>query len=1255
MTNICFFTDTSLLLDQSQDNINDKAYGPIDTLNFRVTNLNTASSNPPAYAVCTGSVLVQKDSANGLYNLLIKPVSGLISDGFKIKYIIYKGIKSDSLIDNTNNNIIAPEGTNELIDSIWDTQNSENIKEGTSYLPSIKALGLNFDNNATGVDLRLDSDLIDEIFFLNGKEYANVLVKAGWKIGTFDKDKFGIEVILDDFGYNPAFKILRTNENIITVPTISPDTIANKIEDNANRSVILNYMDPICLFSMEYANGVTCFDSGASDTLKTTNLFSEVLYKFKNCSKVYLDIRNENGLYYNYYDNYENSGDKVQIDFGGGPGLVNFKTDSWPIKIVENTDLINPSPSAKNTIELFLPEGDNVNPLVYQANNISAVSFPNYVPNHKSRFVNIEYESGYSNGISCAMHNNGNSSIENVATYIKLYYVRRQDVSYVPSNSSIVYSSHTHFDTLFELHPKRINFDTSKSINSILYSDLKFIDAIDDLGFSGIVQVGACIESNRIVFFAVPKDVYLETELATEKLVTFTGGSSDRKSFFDDVFFNEYAKKITGISISGISAKIISLEEKSENNVIKKYAENIFCLGISKAEYDALNLQLSSFDTTVHPVYLGIDSVTHAVDSSQEAIPYSELSLSLKGMDTSSEFLEITTTNTLLTNSGNILFSRDSSFNEIQSTDLSQEGIILDLKNAYNFGVVKRIGGNKFGNKWPFYKLDGSPDQVSQENTNPVLLPLGTRVTTLKIDYVNVPKLNKSKIKVYLWYSKKGFIGKGFRLGYIDVFVRRTFVIPRATPKNYKDYPTEVLESFINDMELYMFITLSNMNSITDDYNNYNASRYAKYKQFVTTTGKKVNSFRERYENALIDLDNSEYDTFNTLYTQFNQFLKEEILQINSANYKTIVPLNNLSNGNHFFEDKIQAASDYYNIIKSTGIVNNRFVVFVPSPITEFSLSNPDLDKISHFTINQTAGSESETSILNGFVNLFGVSEVSDLVDIITEEPPDPSDVIVKQTIISSNIPGANGARYLVDLKDEFSTSNLTCNNQDVILSRTNEILPIDYDFLSKYESIMNFILENFKEGNEAFLDMLIGSDWETGTAIDTVSTIKLKNILKEVSFEIWGTANPNYNLLRQTREANWLKINFFNSLISSSVKNYVVLGDRVWKPKGSSNLFFQHHGSLVGIDQSIGVLNSNPMLSTTIHEGNQLEMFINLLPEDKTSTHNPIEEIEEIWSEYKDALIPPSFILSHSMGLLQINYHIPLIYIHYYLSKMDF
>jgi hypothetical protein len=1188
----------------------------------------------------------------------LKPKSVGLNNSFKIKYIIYKGILKSSLIDPNDQNKIAPFKTNDLIDAIWDSTNNMNAKAGTNLLPSIKSLGLNFDSTATGFDKKIDSDRIDDVFFHNGSSFSLQYISAGDKIGVFNQNSFGIEIILENSFYTPTFKILRTHENIITVPNLGTSTNALKIEDIFNRQKILGYIDPVTFFSLYYQEGVNCFTSGTSTRLSKLPLYQNVLAKFKNCNRIYVDIRNENNFYFNFYGNY---GDTIKLNLGSVTTNVVFKTNLWPIKIIENTEIINTISFEKNTIKIQVPEGDNNSPLIYQDLNRSVLSHPEYVPPHRQKFLNITYQSGYSNDISCISFNADAGSVLNVSNYVRLFYIRKQSNEYIPSNSSVVYSTLTHFDNLFTLLPQSVNFESANAVNSILLGDFRYIEAIDDIGFAGIVQTGFCEDNDRIVFFAIPIDIHISNNLETEKIMLFTGGVSNHLSFFDSLPFKGLVKNVT--NINGDSAKLISLDEKKERNVIDSYSENIFCLSLTKTEYNFLiTMATSSFNLNHHPVYLSIDSVSHLEDSSSHSIPYSSLSLCLRGLNTSAVSTSLQSSFSFITNSGTIIMTPEASLSEVTTWTDPIAYKTSGYDSELNFGVTFRLGANQTGNKWPLYNKDGTQQTISSSDNTLISLPLATRVTVFKSDFVNNTKLNKRAFKIYTWYSSTGYEISGFRLGYIDYLSYRSMVYPRETPTFYKDYKIEIIESFLQDLELYLCITLENMKD------KYSGNEYGNYVKFVNSLSNlnsdeeplgKVKQFRNDFE-AAINSYPTDPTLVNALYDKLKLLFNEEVYSYYNINRNTNIPLNKLTSGEFYGDNKVSAAIEYLEILKSTNIFNNRFSIFVKQGVTSFVLSMNNQTVI--IQIGEDIESGLETSFKVGLASLFNVSEFKNL---FYDESANNN--FYRNVISDDVLNEANGITFTFKLKHEFKTQDITCDSENVIVLPNNiVVMPLSY----KWANSNGAIAANFISNLYGSIDSDITEVWtllggNSGRAIGPYKTVIHKAIFTRLANYIWDLTNSTENFvnLRLTKEAIWLKDYFYNSTLANSISHFIVLENLTWAESDNSRYFFEHHGSFVGIDQSIGVLNSNPVFSTLIHEANQLMMVIDL--NNATDTHNPNKEFffnvskqtpYLIWNSQKDTSsidFDNTFFLYESMSLLDINYHLPLIYIHYYLTKI--
>lgn len=183
MADFFFFTDVDLLNSQTAD----QAYGPAGTVSgkdrFRVTSVHTATGTPKAYAVCDGVVCIQQDSENAnVVNLILKPNQQPSINCSRIKYIIYKGINKESLLDGDNILVNIENDLTKSILSSWDAY-ILNSGEPTS-IPSSKSLGydlngpVHFENeysdlrnekyNVTSVHHALDnSTLVAEAKLLN--------------------------------------------------------------------------------------------------------------------------------------------------------------------------------------------------------------------------------------------------------------------------------------------------------------------------------------------------------------------------------------------------------------------------------------------------------------------------------------------------------------------------------------------------------------------------------------------------------------------------------------------------------------------------------------------------------------------------------------------------------------------------------------------------------------------------------------------------------------------------------------------------------------------------------------------------------------------------------------------------------------------------------------------------------------------------------------------------------------------------------
>ena len=112
MDKFFFFTGVDLL----QTQLNEGTFGPVlsmesdfeaDKETYRLTSFYSSTSDPLAYAICNGQILVQKHSSNtNLVNVLLKPDNQPSSGLPKINHFVYRGILKSSLTDQEENTLM---------------------------------------------------------------------------------------------------------------------------------------------------------------------------------------------------------------------------------------------------------------------------------------------------------------------------------------------------------------------------------------------------------------------------------------------------------------------------------------------------------------------------------------------------------------------------------------------------------------------------------------------------------------------------------------------------------------------------------------------------------------------------------------------------------------------------------------------------------------------------------------------------------------------------------------------------------------------------------------------------------------------------------------------------------------------------------------------------------------------------------------------------------------------------------------------
>jgi hypothetical protein len=536
MADFFFFTDIDLLNVQTSD----LAFGPLngfENSKYRLCNLHTASSDPSAYAICSGSVFIQVDNTDStLVNLVLKPSQQPVIDFPTIKYYIYKGIKKTSLIAPGDLEIAASE-SNDLTKLIWDAQNARNISFDvadenapgtTTDRPSANALGINYASGASAPYTSTDDDLLSIPFYNSDLDFQIPIVKGGFSIGTFDKDSFGLEIIFDSVMNRPTFGLARSHDHVLNVPELLGGETQALVFDHWNtKEEILHYLDPAAFFGSFYASDLgmkTSFDT--EFTLVTgDDIYDQVVKKFFNKNRVYMDLRGELNNGFGYFVNY---GTDINISFSesGTLSLVNVNRANWPIFIID-ADFPLGNTSDSNNIRLELPKGDNEYPLLIAKTAKSVNSFPSNIQNRQRfiRLVHNDVSTFNLNTIHLKTPNFVDSDTTPIAGYIHLKYVR--SLLNIPSvtagNSQLI--QHNGYDHLFYPFIMKSEWVAPSGATEIqVFNEERYVDFSTSLGKSFLANTGVGLNSDGSkTFFAFPTGKHVRSKLKTND-ISFIGG-----------------------------------------------------------------------------------------------------------------------------------------------------------------------------------------------------------------------------------------------------------------------------------------------------------------------------------------------------------------------------------------------------------------------------------------------------------------------------------------------------------------------------------------------------------------------------------------------------------------------------------------------------------------------------------------------------------------------------------------------------------
>ncbi|MBA4155611.1 hypothetical protein, partial [Flavobacterium sp.] len=273
--------------------------------------------------------------------------------------------------------------------------------------------------------------------------------------------------------------------------------ITDAVQKKWQKDLVRHFADPAAFYGLhfnikggiEYRQGVN-----KPNAITTVEVYQNIITKFQTKNKVYLDIRNENGYSYNYYDNYVGTGTDADKELkiaqdSGNLVLEEYYTDGWAIHTVDITS----GSGTQNEFFIALRVNDNERPLIAAWNTEltpNLVIDPPLSDDAASRVYftdetvllpNPEPLPEFTEAVSIKVPNVLSESVQ-LATIVRLDYIK-QIQFYDPIVGDFPYWNRT--DYLFGPLTTQIPWDSDDGTQWIDSHHRKFVDGFNQGFISG--------------------------------------------------------------------------------------------------------------------------------------------------------------------------------------------------------------------------------------------------------------------------------------------------------------------------------------------------------------------------------------------------------------------------------------------------------------------------------------------------------------------------------------------------------------------------------------------------------------------------------------------------------------------------------------------------------------------------------------------------------------------------------------------------
>jgi len=615
--NSFFFTDPAAITQSAA-----QAFGPVSENQYRLTTKFSVGADTNAYAVCTGVVLVQPQTANSaLVNVILRPFKQPIT-GLNIKYFIYRGLNISEFFDN-GTVISADEGTSDFINKINASFTAYYTSTGATP-PAFLAKFIGFDP-ANQPDGMMIADIFFKITQTTGTpptETAQTafelpVIAAGASLGTFATGECGFDIVLDygdyvlptpndQFTFNLAYA--RKAESIIDLTNVEDDFLEKLLKEQ-----IFQFLDAAAYYGFHYANGTVMVGGGTTPTKYTTDgIYNSVIQNFSTKNTFYLYIQSDRTRSYNFYGNYNiTDTDHNCLNVGYAANALSesgYGTSGWPINIYTTTQATN-DPNITFYIQFVTDNNDNkvfygqvAQVLNAQGNNFSGPDDLQLPADSSGNIPDLTKIMQLSNPATGASGSKNYVATFNILIYQgAVYNYISGQITDGSGNTTNVTAQPAYFDDVFDLINSSPIFANNNSAYTVITSQkLKLVNHFYNGVQQGVSAIQTTIINDSIVtgnltLPSLARVIYLSESIDMLNNLVSPSGSipPDTKSlsaggtsisnsvtfelpapfFYDLQLFTDSSITITGIQLkvtdNFIPSKIILGIAKSENDLLR--------------------------------------------------------------------------------------------------------------------------------------------------------------------------------------------------------------------------------------------------------------------------------------------------------------------------------------------------------------------------------------------------------------------------------------------------------------------------------------------------------------------------------------------------------------------------------------------------------------------------------------------------------------------------------------------------------------